>query len=261
MKVTLKGEQGHLQGLPVNNLSTGAGGRSVHASTAAPDVVDLDEGISRGTGRGRKGGLLGPRKVKSPRQDDHLIPQNLNSVPDDLQPNLLMPYSSIREMLSDSDNRVRGIGLELLALRIAIDVGLRPTGFRLRADKTVRGTQTKLLAETRRRIFSRWTVHCTDTVSDVDVGRTAEVFGLATTMRSDVILMVSTAGFSGPALRFADDVTRTTLYQFIFIDGDELGQYFTVGEDWLAKHLSRWVERTEKIKALDFNGAPEDDKL
>ncbi len=261
MSSTFKGNQGYLQRVPVINPPTGGGGRDVRSSMAAADVIDLDEGTSRGTRRGRKGRSQEPGKVKAASIVDQLPPQYLDSVPDDLQAKLSIPYSSIREMLSDTDNGVRGIGLELLALRTAIDLRLRPAGFRLRAGKSTGGTQTELMAESLRLLFSRWTVHCMHSVADVHVDQVAEAVGLATTMGSNVIVMVSTAGFSGPALIFADDVTRNNPLQFAFINGNELVRYFTEGEEWLANHLSRWVERTATLKSPRVIQASADDQL
>jgi hypothetical protein len=218
--------------------------------------IEFDHTKSKGTGRGGKGGWIRPGKTLNAIPVDDLLPQYLDLVPNDLRAKLSTPPSLVRAMLPDPDTGVRGLGLELVALRMAIDLGLRPAGFRLRASETTGGTEIDLMAEDRHRGYILWTFQCKNTASNVTASHVAKEVGIATTLRSHIIVMVSTAGFSRPALDYAAETARNTPLQFIFIDGDELGRYLEHGADWLVKHVSRCTERTARIKTLRDAGVP-----
>jgi hypothetical protein len=223
--------------------------------------IELDASRFRGTGRGGKGGWIrpGPTLISIPVED--LLPQYLDGIPTDLRDKLATPLPAIKSMLDDPDKNVRGLGLELLALRMVVDLGLKPSGFRLRANNTTGGTEVDLVAEGRRLAFTRWTFQCKHTRGNVNVSQVAKEVGIATHMRSHVIVMVSTAGFSGPAMTFAAGVTKNTPLQFVMVKGEDLQKYLRSGADWLAKHVERWVERNATIKALgDDMTPPADDE-
>ena len=85
-----------------------------------------------------------------------------NSIPADLRDKLSVPLEEILENLSSVDINVKGLALELLALRLTREIGLVPAGFRERSAKT-QGAEVDLIADSLAIHYSRWLVQCKNT--------------------------------------------------------------------------------------------------
>jgi hypothetical protein len=98
-------------------------------------------------GRGGKSGRIAPTP-KLLNVDFRALPQGDEwGIPADLRGKLNTPLDAIYGDLKNDDTHTKGIALELLALRLATDLGLRPVKFRLRARETTGGGEVDLIAE------------------------------------------------------------------------------------------------------------------
>lgn len=179
-------------------------------------------------GRGGKSGVV--------QATEKLLSVNLElvtdfsgvGIPPDLRPLLNTPLDQIHQNLSATDRNVRGIALELLALRLAIDLGLMPLRFRERSNKTG-GAEVDLLADAVHLHYSRWLFQCKNT-KVVDLSDLAKEIGMATMLNGHVVVMVTTGRFAASVQRYAQEVMRTTPLQVVLVDGPALGRYRHSGE-------------------------------
>jgi Restriction endonuclease len=122
------------------------------------------------------------------------------------------------------------LGLELLVLRIILDLRLNPRGFRLRSKNTAYA-EVDVAAEGDHLMFSRWTFQCKKIQQDnnVGLGDVAKEVGIAVYMKAHVIVMVSTGGFSSEALAYAREISQATPLQFLFLNGKVIRDYLENG--------------------------------
>lgn len=181
-------------------------------------------------GRGAKSGNVRatPKLLGIPVTD--LMPSFETDVPPDLRKRIDTPLEEIRTKLDSSSKYEKGLALELLALRMILDLSLTPRGFRRRA-KSTGYAEVDVTAEGKHLLFSRWMFQCkaighTAKVSVEDVAR--EV-GIAIHAKAHVVVMVSTGGFTRTATDFAREITSSTHLQFLFIDGKIVREYLKSG--------------------------------
>lgn len=175
------------------------------------------------TGRGGKSGVV--------KATEKLLNVNLElvtdfsgvGIPPDLRPLLNTPLDQIHQNLGDTDRNIRGIALELLALRLAIDLGLMPLRFRERSNKTG-GAEVDLLADAVHLHYSRWLFQCKNTKT-VDLPDLAKEIGMATMLNGHVVVMVTTGRFASSVQTYAEEVMRTTPLQVVLVDGSALRKY------------------------------------
>lgn len=191
---------------------------------------------TRGTGRGRGGDSGDVRAL--PQLTDIRISLPIDAsggIPADLLDKLGTPLGEIFRDLDSDDTHVKGLALELLALRIIRDIGIYPDGFRVRSNKTG-GAEVDLTANAVQLHYSRWLVQCKNT-SSVDTSAIAKEAGMALVLGAQVILMVCTGRFKRSVIDFANTLARTSALQAVFIDGQVLAQYRARGGaaviDWL----------------------------
>lgn len=187
-----------------------------------------------GSGRGGKSGwILGTEKLLS-IPIESVIPNFNATVPGDLYGKLQTPFSQIKSWLEGDDAHQGGLGLELLALRIILDLRLTPRGFRVRSKDTSYA-EVDVTAEGEHLMFSRWTFQCKriDATRNVCLGDVAKEVGIAMHMRAHVIVMVSTGGFTKDAYAYAKEMTRASHLQFVFLDGKVIKEYLEKGPSTL----------------------------
>lgn len=138
-------------------------------------------------------------------------------IPPDLRPHLNTPLSEIYENLTSDDKNVRGIALELLALRISIDLALMPLRFRERSNRTG-GAEVDLLVDAVHLHYSRWLFQCKNTPT-VDLADLAKEVGMARLLKGHVVVMVTTGRFARSVQDYADEMMRTDSLQIVLIDG------------------------------------------
>src|SRR5207244_2867972 len=116
--------------------------------------------------RGGKSGAVSATQKLLELDPTRLAGDVKECVPPDLRASLRAPLEKIYADLSSTSTHEKGIALELLALRIVIDLGLIPKGFRERSAQTS-GAEVDLVCEGIHLHFSRWVLQCKNTTSAV----------------------------------------------------------------------------------------------
>lgn len=198
----------------------------------------IDIPVATGKGRGGKSGSVRGSKKLLAIPIENLIPNFNATVPPDLRKRLQTPLSQIQAWLKGDDIHEGGLGLELLALRIILDLRLTPRGFRVRSNETA-FAEVDVTAEGDHLMFSRWTFQCKriQASKKVSLGDVAKEVGIAMHMRAHVIVMVSTGGFTREAFAYAKEMTKASHLQFVFLDGDVIQDYLKNGSAALYKHV------------------------
>lgn len=163
---------------------------------------------------------------------------SIGLIPGELRKRLNTPLRAVYSTVTDksASKHDRGLALEILALRLAYDVGLTPMGFRLRASEAGYG-EVDLLAEGAHLLFSRWLFQCKAIKSYVDLADLAKEIGMAVLLRAHVVVMVTTGTFSGPVRDHARKAVENTPLQVILIDDRLLRSYRKRGSAVLFEHL------------------------
>ncbi len=129
--------------------------------------------------------------------------------------------------LNSAETKVSGVSLEALAVRMAYDLGLTPTDVRSRKEGS-KDAEVDVVAETQDVLFARWLFQCK---KQSHVGRDVLVreVGIATLMRSQVVVLVTWGKFKPTVQLFADAVTRNTATQVVLVDGEIVRRYLRRG--------------------------------
>jgi site-specific DNA-methyltransferase (cytosine-N4-specific) len=143
---------------------------------------------------------------------------------DQLDPKLLdllrRPLSEILSELKSEDRYISGLALEALAFKLMrlLDIGYVAT--RLRAQATG-GAEVDLIFESARLVFSRWQVQCKNT-AHVTLDDVAKEVGLTHTLKSNVIIIVSTGRIGAEARRYANKVMMDSNLCVVMVDQADL---------------------------------------
>jgi hypothetical protein len=215
----------------------------VYAPLAAAGWIEHESGKK---GRGGKSGLV-KATAKLLELDLGLVPAGDPwGIPHELSAKLNTPLAQVLADLESDDKNIKGVALELLAVRIATDAGLRPLRFRLRAAETG-GAEVDLIAEGVGLHFTRWLFQCKNktqvTVSDV-----AKEVGMAALVRANVVVMVTTGTFAKTVTAFAQEIMEAGNLQVVLIDGKTLRRYRDGGIRALAAFLREEAETAMKTK-------------
>jgi len=196
-------------------------------------------GLATGVHGGRSGQIEGTNKLLDIPLTE-VLPDFDQVVPADLRSKLNTPLDELAVDLFGTDTYKAGFALELLALRMIMDLGLEPRNFRLRSAQTAYA-EVDLIAESSQLLFSRWTFQCKrygrETKTKLSLGDVAKEVGIAIFAKAHVVVMVTTTDFSKDARDYALEVTRATHLQFVFVDGALIDKYLKVGRDALWEHF------------------------
>lgn len=201
----------------------------------------------RSAGRGGKSGPVAATEKLLGINLERLLQTTADGVPADLRPRINVPLATIREDLVAVDKHTRGVALELMALRLAFDLALRPVGFRARSSVTG-FAEVDLIAESVHLHYSRWLFQCknTDTVQTSDIAKEAGMTGL---LHAHVIVMVTTGMFTDGARAYAHALTAAGPLQAILVDGGDLWSYLRGGPQRAMKLFSEAAANTASAKS------------
>jgi len=194
--------------------------------------------LNRTGGRGAKSGWVKAAARLMDVPVEVVIPDFEAVVPADLRTRINLPRDEIKGLLASSQAYDRGLGLELLALRMMIDLGLQPRSFRQRSKDTAYA-EVDLTAEGKRLLFSRWQVQCKCVKSRVSLADVAKEVGLAIFSKSHVVAVITTSDFSREARSYARQVTADTHLQFVLVNGEAVAEYLDNGPGALHAFMSR----------------------
>lgn len=183
---------------------------------------------TEGKGKGR-GGNIGRARAESKLLDISVqLPLDVETaIPVDLRDKVSTPLEQILKDLKSSDKHKKGIALELLALRLIRDLGLKPVAFRLRGSETG-GAEVDVVAHGIHLHYSRWLFQCKNT-KQVALADIAKEVGMAVYMKAHVVVMVTTGKFAGTVTNYAKGIAESTALQAILISGDLLKKYESAG--------------------------------
>lgn len=214
--------------------------------------------VDKAGGQGSKSGTVELTDKARNLRVDLIAGLDLGVVPADLQASLGKSTQEILDDLRSSDTGVKGIALELLSLRMSADLGLIPADMRLRSAQTG-GAEVDLVAEGAHLHFSRWLVQCKNMPSSsVDLGVLAKELGMATLLRAQVIVIVTTGTFAATVSKFARQAAETTAIQVVLLDGKSLANYRAKGVSGLRAELHQFAEQALTRKRPQLAEVPRD---
>lgn len=186
---------------------------------------------------------------------DIAVAQSLSTglIPAELRKRLNTPLADIYRDLGSGTKNEQGLALELLALRLAYDVGLAPMGFRVRSADTGYA-EVDLVAEGSHLLFSRWLFQCKATKGTVPLRDLAKEIGMATLLHAQVVVMVTRGKFSKDLVEHAQRAARNTHLQVILIDGDALERHRKGKSGVILDHLLDTAADTLRIKRRQVDG-------
>lgn len=173
--------------------------------------------------KGKSGKIAATSKL---RQLDIDVTQSLSTglIPAELRQRLNTPLATVYQLLNSGTKNEQGIALELLALRLAYDIGLAPMGFRERSADTGYA-EVDLVAEGTNLLFSRWLFQCKATRGTVPLHDLAKEIGMATLLHAHVVVMVTRGTFSRDLYEHARKAAENTHLQVVLINGSMLSRY------------------------------------
>ncbi|MFJ3380308.1 restriction endonuclease [Curtobacterium sp. NPDC090217] len=158
--------------------------------------------------------------------------------------------------LRSSDTGVKGLALEVLAVRIARDLGMVPRELRVRGVETG-GAEVDLLAERVGFSFERWTIQCKNQSAPVSVGVVAKEVGVAAVLRSQVVVVVTTNSFTQSAVDFASAVNESNSVQVMLVDGEIVADYGRRGVASIQESFRSIAADVARSKARQRNATRE----
>lgn len=189
--------------------------------------------LASGPQGGKSGLVQGTDKLIS-IPVERMIPDFNNLIPGDLRSKLKTPPLEILRDLYSSNKYNAGLALELLALRMTLDLGLNPRSFRLRSAETAHA-EVDLVADCASILFSRWTIQCKcyEKSKKVSLSEVAKEVGIAVFSKAHVVVVVTTSGFTKNSIDFAREVSLSQNLQFLLIPGEIVDLYLKEGKERL----------------------------
>lgn len=197
-----------------------------------------------GPGRGGKSGEVVPTQLLLNLADEQL--EAHLGIPPELRTLLATPLTQILADLDSRDTYIRGVALELLAIRMAFDLTLTPTKFRERSAST-NGAEVDLISEAAHLHYSRWLFQCKNTGS-VSVSDLAKEVGMAVMLRAHVIVLVTTGRFASTVFEHAKGLAEGQILQVVFVDGTLVTEYCAKGRRVLLEHFRSSAQQTLQLK-------------
>jgi hypothetical protein len=169
-------------------------------------------------------------------------------IPPKVRKHLDRSLEEIEKGLNSAETAVSGVALEALAVRMAYDLGLVPRDVRSRKQGT-KDAEADVIAETQDVLYARWLFQCKKQ-NQVNRDVLVRELGLASLMRAQVIVLVTTGKFKATVLKFADNVTRETAIQVVLVNGDAVRKYLRRGggRDYLRQVFQEVATRNGAIK-------------
>lgn len=193
--------------------------------------------LAAGPQGGKSGVVAGTQKLLS-IPAERIIPDFSGAVPNELREKLRTPAVQILADLYSTDSYKGGMALELLALRMTIDLGLDPRHFRLRSEKTAHA-EVDLIAEASHLLFSRWTIQCKRyaKTTKVPLSDVAKEVGIAIFAKAHVVVVVTTSDFTKSAKDYAKEVALSQHLQFLLVPGTIVDAYLKEGKEKLLEFV------------------------
>lgn len=201
------------------------------------DAGWIEVPAASGAGRGGKSGTIIPSAKLLGIPINAVLPDFDQVIPADLRAKIDLPAAEVKRLLASGQTYDRGLGLELLALKMILDIGLEPRAFRLRSRDTAHA-EVDLTAEGKNLLFSRWNFQCKCVSGKVSLGDVAKEVGLAIYSKAHVVAVVTTSDFSSEAIAYVREITQATHLQFLLVNGAIVRGYLDKGPSVLLDHVA-----------------------
>lgn len=208
--------------------------------------------LSRGTksdGRGAKPfSITATEKLNS----DLILPlieQLEKQTQEDIRPFLRKPIGEILIELDSKDRYIAGLALEALAFKLMRLIDLTYVATRVRGTATG-GAEVDLIFDSNRVAFSRWQVQCKNT-SRVSLEDVAKEIGLTHSLKSNIVVIVTTGEIGSEARRYADKVMTDSHICVIMMDGKDL-EIINTNQIKIIDVLNRESNHAMKLKKLSI---------
>lgn len=208
--------------------------------------------LERGTkekGRGAKPFQVRPTERLVSEIVGPLLEQLEKLTAADLRPLLRKPLPGILEDLESQNRHIAGLALEALAFKLARLIDLDYVATRLRGEATG-GAEVDLIFESSRLVFSRWQVQCKNVAGGVRLDDVAKEVGLTHTLKSNVIVIVSTGAVGGEARKYANKVMSDSNLCVVMVDRGDIAQV-AKNPAMIIDVFNREAKHAMKIKSLD----------
>lgn len=201
------------------------------------------------TGRGAKPSIVRPTERLLAGVFEPLV-DALEKIPGiNYRALLRLKWDDIISDLKSTDKHKKGIALEALAAKLAFLLELDFVEWRLRGAATG-GAEVDLVVEDCRLVYRRWNIQCKNTAS-VRLDDVAKEVGVAVSIGSNVVMVVSTGKFSQDAYEHARHVMLKTNLSVILIDGRDLDQ-IVESPAAIATILARTSKDAKALKKLEI---------
>ncbi len=235
-------------------FNAGLVGKQIYEPLVAAGFIDR---TLKEAGRGGKGGTVQLTQQALDLDVVLIDGLELGDVPADLQAELNRSTDSILGDLGSVDTGIKGVALELLALRVAADVGLMPAEMRLRSAQTG-GAEVDLVAEGAHLHFSRWLFQCKNQVAPVSLTVLAKEIGMATLLRAQVVVILTTGVFAKSVIAYAREAAEATAIQIVLLDGESLANYRAKGPAGLRAELHQFAVGALRKKRRQLAEVPKE---
>ncbi len=235
-------------------FNAGLVGKQIYEPLVAAGFI---ERTLKEAGRGGKGGTVQLTQQALDLDVVLIDGLELGDVPADLQAELNRSTDSILGDLGSVDTGIKGVALELLALRVAADVGLMPAEMRLRSAQTG-GAEVDRVAEGAHLHFSRWLFQCKNQVAPVSLTVLAKEIGMATLLRAQVVVILTTGVFAKSVIAYAREAAEATAIQIVLLDGDSLANYRAKGPAGLRAELHQFAVGALRAKRRQLAEVPKE---
>jgi predicted RecB family endonuclease len=164
------------------------------------------------------------------------------------------PLSELEADIASANSYKKGLALEIVAVKLARQIGLEPVAFRLRA-KATGGSEVDLIADGIHFHYSRWLIQCKATDAAVRVEAVAREVGMAHLLNAHVIVMLSTGGFTEPASDYAVSIAEKTSLQVVLVGPKIFQQFLREGPNRLIDALHNQAKATLQEKRTQIVSA------
>jgi hypothetical protein len=214
----------------------------------------------KGPGRGGKSGeVRATRKLLDITAELSVEAAAGSMIPRDLIDRESVPLSKLYEDLDSPNTGVKGLALELLAMKVARGLDLHPVKFHLRAASTG-GAEVDLVAEGLLVTFARWLFQCkAKGHGGITVSEVSKEVGLADVLGAHIIMMVTTGTIKGSVREFAKRVAAATEKQVYLLDGAIMEQFRETGPQRIVDEVKRQAVEIQKVKRAQIDVVKLDD--
>jgi len=138
----------------------------------------------------------------------------------EIRPYLRKSFDELLVEMKSSNRYLKGLALEALAFKVMRLLGLEYISTRLRGSQTG-GAEVDLIFESTQPVFTRWQVQCKNTRS-VRLNDIAKEVGLTFSLKSNVVVIISTGKIGPEARKYSNTVMTDTNLDIVLIDSSDM---------------------------------------